>query len=177
LAGTGWDFLQTAGVLDIEATPANPFIINLQSLDSGGPGLVGDFNSNTNYDWLIVNASGGIANFASNAFSVNLDLFENDAGNGFFYIRTNGNSLVLSFQPAPAETLLSIIVSGTNFILNGTGGVPGNIFYVLSSTNLTLPLTTWQRVATNSFDSNGNFSFTTPFLPGTSQAFYRLQLQ
>jgi len=26
-------------------------------------------------------------------------------------------------------------------------------------------------------DSNGNFSFTTPFTPGASQAFYRLQLQ
>jgi hypothetical protein len=175
--GVGWDFLQSGGALDIEATPANPFVINLQSLDAGGPGLVGDFNSNTNYDWVIAYAAAGIVNFAPDAFTVNLDQFENDPGKGFFYVRTNANSLILSFQPAPAGTLLNIGLNGTNLVLSGTGGIPGNNFYVLSSTNLVLPLNLWQRVATNSFDSNGNFSFITPFTSGASQAFYRLQLQ
>jgi hypothetical protein len=174
--GAGWDFLQIGGALNIEATPANPFVINLQSLDAGGPGLVADFNSNTNYDWVIANAGGGIVNFAPDAFSVNIDQFENDPGNGSFNVRTNANSLILSFQPAPAGTLLNIGLSGTNLLLSGTG-VPGNTFYVLSSTNVTLPLSLWQRVATNSFDINGNVTFTAPFTPGVSQAFYRLQSQ
>jgi hypothetical protein len=174
--GTDWDFLQTAGTLDIQAT--GPFTINLQSLDSGGPGLVDDFNSNTNYDWVIANADGGIANFASNAFNVNIDLFENDPGNGFFYVRTNGNSLILSFVSQPAAgPILNIAMSGTNLVLSGKGGFPGNGYYVLSTTNLMLPLSLWQRVASILFDSNGNFSFTTPFVPGASQSFYRLQLQ
>jgi len=175
--GTGWDFLQTGGTLDIEATSANQFTVNLQSLDTGDPGLVGDFNSNTNYDWVIANAAGGIANFSPNAFTVNLDQFENDPGSGFFYLRTNGNSLILSFQSVPTGTLLNIGLSGSSLVISGTGGIPGNAFYVLASTNLTLPLNVWQRVATNSFDSNGNFSFTTPFVPGAIQAFYSLKLQ
>jgi hypothetical protein len=175
--GNGWDFLQTAGTLDIEATSANQFTINLQSLDAGGPGLVGDFNSSTNYDWVIANAAGGIANFSPDAFTVNLDQFENDPGSGFFYLRTNGNSLILSFQSAPTGTLLNIGLSGSSLVISGTGGIPGSAFYVLSSTNLTLPLNVWQRVATNSFDNNGNFSFTTPFVPGALQIFYSLKLQ
>jgi hypothetical protein len=175
--GTDWDFLQTAGSLDIQAAPANPFTIDLQSLDAGGPGLVNDFNANTNYDWVIAEADGGISNFSSNAFAVNIDVFENDPGNGSFYVRTNGNSLLLSFSPGSSGPLLNIGLSGSNLVLSGTGGIPGNTNYVLYATHLTLPLSLWQRISTNTYDSNGNFSSAVPFAPGVSKAFYRLQLQ
>jgi hypothetical protein len=174
---SAWDFLQTTGALDVEATSANPFTIDLQSLDAGGPGLVSDFDPNHNYDWVIATAAGGISNFDANAFTVNTALFQNDPGNGYFYLRTEVNSLLLSFtNPPPAGPLLSITTSGANLVLTATGGAPGNTCYVLSSTNVGLPLTQWPRIATNSFDSNGNFIFTTPRVLGAPKAFYRLQM-
>jgi hypothetical protein len=173
----GWDFLQTIGLLDVQATSASPFTIDLQSLDAGGPGLVSDFNPNTNYDWVIANAAGGISNFDPTAFTVNASLFQNDPGNGSFYLRTDGNSLILSFtNPAPSGPLLNIAVSGTNLVLSGTGGPPGNNCYILSSTNVALPLSLWQRLATNSFDASGNVIFTAPRPPGAPKVFYRLQV-
>jgi hypothetical protein len=66
----------------------------------------------------------------------------------------------------------SIVVSGTG----GTFGTPGATYYVLSSTNLNLPLLQWTRIATNQFNTNGNFNFTNAVAPGIPAAFYRLQL-
>ncbi len=43
------------------------------------------------------------------------------------------------------------------FHAHGTNNGP---YYVLSSTNVALPLSNWTRLQTNSFDANGNFSFT-----------------
>jgi hypothetical protein len=88
-----------------------------------------------------------------------------------------GDAALANIGYGPPKTLLNIGISGTNLIVRGTGGIPGNSNYVLSATNPTLPLSLWQRVATNAFDGSGNFSFTTPFVPGAAQAFYRLQVQ
>jgi hypothetical protein len=69
----------------------------------------------------------------------------------------------------------SIMQSGTNVVINGTGGPPGGSYAVLSSTNVTLPRASWTPVATNMFDGSGNFSFTNAAtLP---QQFFLLRLQ
>jgi hypothetical protein len=47
---------------------------------------------------------------------------------------------------------------------------------VLTSTNLTAPLTNWTRWQTNPFDGNGNFNFTNPLPANAPQSFYLLQL-
>ena len=60
--------------------------------------------------------------------------------------------------------------------LSGANGIPGWTYYVLTSTNLTLPLNDWDTVATNSFDETGNFYFTNTPDPDTPQRFYRLSL-
>ncbi|MGD0259257.1 MAG: polysaccharide lyase family protein [Verrucomicrobiota bacterium] len=46
------------------------------------------------------------------------------------------------------------------FILNGSGGTPGHLYYVLTSTNVSLALAQWTPIFTNSFDSNGDFTWT-----------------
>ncbi len=66
---------------------------------------------------------------------------------------------------------------GINLALNGTGGTPNWYYYVLSSTNLTLPTAQWTRVVTNQFDSGGNFALTNAINSNWPQTFYRLQLQ
>jgi len=65
-------------------------------------------------------------------------------------------------------------VSGSNFTFAGTSGTPGWEYLVLASTNANLPLALWTAIATNRFDTSGNFIFTGPMNP--SQQFYCLQV-
>jgi hypothetical protein len=96
-SGSGFDFLQANGQLNIAATSANPFVIQLQSFDPNGSGEVTNFSADTNYDWTIATASGGIANFDMSKFTVDTTQFQNDLMGGYFYVRASGNSLILSF--------------------------------------------------------------------------------
>jgi len=61
-------------------------------------------------------------------------------------------------------------------VLSGTNGTHGGNYYVLASTNVAAPMTNWSRIATNTFDSSGNFTVTNPITPGTPQRFFRFQL-
>jgi len=70
----------------------------------------------------------------------------------------------------------AISISGNGLGLSGTGGVGVANFYLLSSTNLTVPLSNWTRLQTNQFDGSGNFNLTNALDPSLPQSFYRLQL-
>lgn len=67
-------------------------------------------------------------------------------------------------------------VTSSSFVLSGSAGTPGWDYHVLSSTNLSLPLSNWTRLLTNQFDSSGNFSVTNMLTPGTPQQFFRLEV-
>jgi hypothetical protein len=67
------------------------------------------------------------------------------------------------------------IVNG-KLAMSGTGGMTNGAYYVLTTTNLALPVTNWARLLTNQFDGNGNFSFTNMINPNSPQSFYLLQL-
>ncbi len=58
--------------------------------------------------------------------------------------------------------------------ISGAGGTSNGLFLVLSSTDVTLPLTNWPAISTNNFDGAGNFSFTNQINPAQPQKFYRL---
>jgi len=86
----------------------------------------------------------------------------------------------------PGQVRLIVQVQTSPFIRNigqgssmgvytGTGGPTNVPYYVLATTNITLPITNWDRVATNMFDSTGAFSFTNA-MTNAPQQFYRLQL-
>jgi fibronectin-binding autotransporter adhesin len=81
----------------------------------------------------------------------------------------------ISVARIPVPAIDSSSVSGDNFVLSGTNGNPGGKYLILSSTNVASPLTDWVYEATNSFDANGAFSFTSPIVPDVSQKFYLLQ--
>jgi fibronectin-binding autotransporter adhesin len=66
----------------------------------------------------------------------------------------------LRIIPTASPVIAGVIFSGSSIIINGSNGLPGTNYYVLASTNLSLPLSNWERVATNAFDQNGNFQFT-----------------
>ena len=80
--------------------------------------------------------------------------------------------VVKTTPPAVANAALS---GGNQFTFSGGGGTPGWDYYVLASTNMTLPLSQWPRIRTNQFDASGNFSVTNPVITGWPWQFYLLQ--
>jgi len=67
-----------------------------------------------------------------------------------------------------------MIVSGTNLLFSGSGGLANGTYSVLSSTNVALPITDWLAILTNQFDCGGNFSFTNS--PSQPQTFFLLRV-
>jgi sugar lactone lactonase YvrE len=62
------------------------------------------------------------------------------------------------------------------FVFGGTNNLPFAAGYLLTSTNLQLPLSQWQSIATNWSDANGSLMFTNNLDPNAGQRFYILQL-
>ena len=94
-------------------------------------------------------------------------------------VNPNGSTNSL---PVPAVVMSSPHISNAqvangNFIFSGTGGKPNSAYYILTSTNLALPLAQWTPVATNYFDSGGNFAATNPISSNQQQSFYLIRLQ
>jgi hypothetical protein len=92
---------------------------------------------------------------------------------------TNGLSsgtLSVIVLPTPQPVLGPITMKGSSLTMTGSDGVPGWPYYVLASTNLSLPLSNWTVLATNSFDSNGHFNFTNELNANQPDLFYLLQI-
>jgi hypothetical protein len=68
-------------------------------------------------------------------------------------------------------------MSNHHFTFSGTNGVPDSTYYVLASTNLLLPMTNWNIIATKTFDRQGYFDFSASIVPETSQTFFALSLR
>jgi hypothetical protein len=79
-------------------------------------------------------------------------------------------------EPPPAPGIGSFNLDGSSFVIRGTNGTVGATCFVLTSTNLGLPLSNWVRVWTNTFDGTGSMSVTSTVTAGEAQRFYRLQL-
>ena len=78
----------------------------------------------------------------------------------------------------PSPSFGKIVATGDGgFILSGNGGNSNGTYYVLSSTNLLVPLTDWTHIATDHFDSAGGFSFTNIAPTNAPHEFYLLQMQ
>jgi hypothetical protein len=89
-------------------------------------------------------------------------------------LRTDGNIRV-SVAPAAQPQFSSVVLSGNQLIISGTNGSASGNYYVLASTNLALPLSSWTSIATDTF-VNGNFSFTNTIDPNLSRQFYIIQV-
>ena len=83
-------------------------------------------------------------------------------------------NVVAAATPQPG--ISSVTVSSGNLILQGTNGPAGQDYYVLSSTNVALPLASWPVLATNQFSGSGTFSYTNAIEAGEPQRFYLLQV-
>jgi len=87
-----------------------------------------------------------------------------------------GTSGTLSVASAAQPRISSIVHQGASLVISGTNGIASGSYYVLGSTNLTLPLANWTSIATNSFTAGGAFSFTNSLNPSVPRYFYLIEL-
>lgn len=79
-------------------------------------------------------------------------------------------------QPTTLQPgITGVSVSGTNLVMTGTNGVAGEVYTILSATNLALPLSQWIPVATNTFIGS-SFSITNAMNRGAPGRFYIIQI-
>ena len=83
---------------------------------------------------------------------------------------------VISVVSSTPPVFGSATLSGGGLVVSGSNGPPYASYYVLTSTNVTLPMLNWTRAATNQFAADGRFVFTNPVPPGLPVLFQRLQL-
>ncbi|MBA4150700.1 MAG: autotransporter-associated beta strand repeat-containing protein [Verrucomicrobia bacterium] len=77
---------------------------------------------------------------------------------------------------ATPPTIGTVSINDGNFVFDGTGGIEGGTYIVLSSTDVALPLVNWTPVATNTFGAGGSFSYSSSMDPGAPATFFLLQL-
>ena len=77
------------------------------------------------------------------------------------------NILANYIVTSPVPKINTALVAG-KFTLGGTNCPVGVQYRILTSTNLTLPIASWQPVVTNQFLSNGSFSYTNATTNATS---------
>lgn len=135
VAGTGYDTVNIAGVLDLSGiSSANKFNINLWSqsdlLDTNGDAI--NFSSATLYTWKLATAGGGITGtFDAANFDIHISAnngtggFTNAIGGGNFSVAQNGNDIELHFDPTGSVGPLIYLKSSGEGAEQGTVTVTG----------------------------------------------------
>jgi hypothetical protein len=90
------------------------------------------------------------------------------------HLNANGTLTVVLGNVHPQ--LGALALNGTNLMFNGSGGAAASGFSLSTSTNLTVPLTSWCLVRTGVFDGTGNFSFTNNIQPEIPHQFYEINI-
>jgi polygalacturonase len=100
---------------------------------------------------------------------------KNLAANGF-WISTDRfifTQLQAGLPQSPA--INDVTMSGTSLFFSGTNGIPSATYYLLASTNLALSPASWFVIATNTFDSIGNFTFSNAANANAPEQFFLLK--
>jgi hypothetical protein len=119
-----------------------------------------------------------IANLVSTSYT-NTSLAN---GTPYYYVVSAVNNVGEGINSSQASAIPNVplllttwTVTGTNIVLSGRGGVTGQAFYMLGSTNVAASVSQWTRLGTNFFGPGGSFSFTNAINPAWSQQFYRIE--
>jgi hypothetical protein len=94
------------------------------------------------------------------------------------YQPTNGfhvDNITVSAAQAPLITGISL--NGSQLVIQGTNGLTGYTFNLLSSTNLLLPLSQWTIVSPGNAFNGPTFSITNTINPASPQMFYIIQTE
>ena len=98
-------------------------------------------------------------------------------GSGLVWNTNSLNSAGVVSVVALVPKISNVGLSGTNLVLQGGGGLPNGMYYLVGSTNVTLPLPDWTRLATNQFDAFGNFQITNIVSPDVVARYFSIQIQ
>jgi hypothetical protein len=140
--------------------------------DPNGALLTFSLPSTVSTNGVNLTLTGDVLTYTPPANYVGADQFSYDVSDGFGGVATgNINILVLPLQAPRAS---SAFVSAGNIVLNGSGGAAGGSYHVLSTTDLTVPLTNWTAVGSGAFNGSGGFSFTNAISPSVPQEYYIL---
>lgn len=146
----------------------------------------------------MVNVSGALNNYGSGTLTINnvgpalaagekFTLFNQplNGGNNLTIVSPSGavfnnnlavdGSVTVVSAPVGQPQITSLSLSGTQLIMNGFNGASGEQYYLLTSTNLALPLAQWTPIATNTFGGN-SFSVTNAVNAAAPQNFYILKV-
>jgi hypothetical protein len=77
------------------------------------------------------------------------------------------------FTPTITQTIAR---NGNQVIINGTGGLAGATYRILTATNVALPLIQWTPIVTNQFSASGGFSYTHVIQPSLRAQYFRVLL-
>ncbi len=78
--------------------------------------------------------------------------------------------------PAANPVITGISITPDGVLITGTNGTPNGDYDVLASTDLSTPVSQWPIIATDPFDTNGNFSFLDSIAPDLGQRFYAIHV-
>jgi hypothetical protein len=90
---------------------------------------------------------------------------------------TGSGSITVLTGPAILPVTMNFQVSGGNLAISGGNGIPNGHYFILSTTNVSLPRASWTRQGPNPFDGSGNFSTSIPVNINSPQQFFLLQQQ
>jgi hypothetical protein len=156
------------------ATNFGSFIIstNFPSLE-GNAGLAGTFNATLESGYVPTNGTiFSVVSYGSLSGSFSGIGLPADITWQSSFGSTNFTLVAGSGSPG----FTSINHMANNLIFNGTGGTAGSNYIILSSTNLSLPLTEWTALITNAFDDTGQFHYTNNASPAKPREFFILKL-
>jgi PKD repeat protein len=138
------------------ANPTNWFV--LSSVQFNSTNVDSDGSAITQWNWNFNDSTTSTAQSPLHVYTTAGSFFP-----GLTVTNNLGLALAVSgpaifVSPPPAFKVVS--QSKTNLTLNGSNGVSGLTYYVLMSSDLTMPRSEWTPVATNLWSTNGSFTFT-----------------
>ena len=174
----GWDTLAINGTLTLAATPANPFVIRLFTLDeTNAPGPAPGFDKQASYRWTLAATTAGIVNYDPAAFVLDTSGFSNDFSGGTFLLTVSSNALVLDYvppaPPQPPQFTGYASLGEAGFQLS-VSGAPNSPWTLLTAESPAMPLPAWTPLATGYFSPEGRFLYTDPEATNHPQRFYRV---
>jgi autotransporter-associated beta strand protein len=166
----GWDLLNIDGTLTITATSDAKFMIVLNTLAPPTPpdtaGAMANFDSARSYTWTIAAASGGIADFSPDKFSIVAAAFANGLAGGSLTLVQDGNSINLVFTPV--EPRLTLVRSSDQVVVSWPAALSG--FVLQTCIDLSQPM--WSDVLDTPIANGDHWQST--HNTDSGQRFYRL---
>lgn len=196
---------RVGGQFDVTAYAPGSYYLTIQAGANAGTmylfpnGLFQQVPDNLNFDIpLDVDAHVGDTVFVYYSLGVSVD--DRTGGpwfNGAFYgnqesILDVSHTITLNIDPVTPGTILysdsghnyvsqqphvsNVAVAGPNLVVGGSLGQTNGTYYVYTSTNMTLPLSSWTYRSSSASDTNGNFAFTNLIDPTETKRFYYIKL-